>query len=90
MNGGEIGMGDVEAANTVANQNNQVTVQSTLNMEKGDQVWVQIWNTLSGEYLADDCEHRTHFTGFMLEEEIAADCGVPLRYFLEMRKMIVD
>jgi hypothetical protein len=49
-----------------------VTVQSTLNMEKGDQVWVQIWNTLSGEYLADDSEHRTHFTGFMLEEEIAA------------------
>jgi hypothetical protein len=42
LNGGEIGMGDVEAANTVANQNNQVTVQSTLNMEKGDQVWVQI------------------------------------------------
>ena len=33
-NGGEIGMGDVGEANTVANENPQVTVQSTLNMKK--------------------------------------------------------
>ncbi len=72
LNGGEIGLGDVEEANTVANQNNQVTVQSTLNMKKGDQVWVQIEYTLAGEFLFDDINHRTHFTGFMLEEEIAA------------------
>ena len=92
-NGGEIGMGDVGEANTVANQNPQVTVQSTLNMKKGDQVWVQIRNTLSGEYtpllkcLADDSEHRTYFTWVSCWRR---KLRRPSEIILEMRKMIVD
>jgi hypothetical protein len=65
-------LGYVEEANTVANQNSPLTLQSTLNLKKGDQVWLQIqWQT-TGAYLYDDSDHLTHFTGFMLEEEIVA------------------
>jgi hypothetical protein len=44
-----------------------LTFQSTLNLKKGDQIWVQI----EENYLHDDGDHYTHFTGLMLEEEIA-------------------
>ncbi|XP_046439593.1 uncharacterized protein LOC124190774 [Daphnia pulex] len=44
-----------------------LTFQSTLNLKKDDQIWVQI----EGNYLADDGNHHTHFTGLMLEEELA-------------------
>jgi hypothetical protein len=43
-----------------------LTFQSTLNLKKDDQIWVQI----EGNYLADDGNHHTHFTGLMLEEEL--------------------
>ncbi len=44
-----------------------LTFQSTLNLKKDDQIWVQI----EGNYLYDDGNHYTHFTGLMLEEELA-------------------
>jgi hypothetical protein len=72
LNGGVIGTGYVEEANTIANQNDQLTVQSTLNLKKGDQVWVEITTQLPGTFLYDDSSHYTHFTGFMLEEEIVS------------------
>jgi hypothetical protein len=72
LNGGRIGLGWVEEANTVANQFSPLTLQSTLNLKKGEQVWVAIHWHSSGAYLIDDSDHRTHFTGFMLQEEIAA------------------
>ena len=70
LNGAIIGLGHVEEANTVFGQNDQVTVQSTLNLKKGDRVWLQIWDFSEGVYLYDDSNHFTHFTGFMLEEDI--------------------
>ena len=73
MNGDRIGMGDVQESNNVANQLSPLTLQSTLNLKKGDQVWVEIDWQSTGAYLFDDgTHHRTHFTGFMLEEEIVA------------------
>jgi hypothetical protein len=73
LNGGLIGAGEDEEANTFANQNNQVTLQSTLHLNKGDQVWVEIRWITSGAYLYDDdVKHSNHFTGFMLKEEIVA------------------
>ncbi len=72
LNGDRIGLGYVEEANTVANQNSPLTFQSTLNLKSGDQVWVEIYYQSSGAYLADSSYHYTHFTGFMLEEEIVA------------------
>ncbi len=73
MNGGLIGSGYVEESNNVANQLSPLTLQSTLNLKKGDQVWVEIYAQSTGAYLYDsDSWHYTHFTGFMLEEEIVA------------------
>ncbi len=72
LNGGRIASGRVEEANTVDYQDSPLTLQSTLNLKKGDQVWLQIYQS-TGAYLYDDIySHFTHFTGWMLEEEIAA------------------
>ncbi len=72
LNGGRIGLGWVEESNNVANQLSPLTLQSTLNLKKGDQVWVEIWSISSGTNLVDNGNHNTHFTGWMLEEEIVA------------------
>ncbi len=72
LNGGLIGLGWVEEANTVAGQLSPLTLQSTLNLISGDQVWVAIEKGSTGAYLFDDSYHRSHFTGWMLQEEIVA------------------
>jgi hypothetical protein len=72
LNEGRIGTGYVEETNAAAYQNSPLTLQSTLNLKKGDQVWVAIWAFSSGASLYDDHNHFTHFTGFLLEEEIVA------------------
>jgi hypothetical protein len=77
LNGGRIGSGYVEEANTVAYQSSPLTLQSTLNLKSGDQVWVEIYSMSTGANLSDatsdhDSDHQTHFTGFMLQEEIVA------------------
>jgi hypothetical protein len=74
LNGGLIGEGRAEDANTVTNQFSPLsTLQSTMNLKKGDRVWVTITGMSSGAYLLEVGDtHYTHFTGFMLEEEIVA------------------
>ena len=72
LNGGQIGSGYVSEANTVANQLSPLTVQSTLNLKSGDQVWMAIQWQSTGAFLWDTGSHHTHFTGFMLQEEIVA------------------
>ena len=74
LNGNQIGTSRVVEGNTVSGQLSPVTVQSTLDLKKNDSVWVSISHCCSTSdfYLFDDTEYRTHFTGFMLEEEIAA------------------
>ncbi len=72
LNGGQIGLGYVEESNTVAAQWSPLTLQSTLNLKSGDQVWMEISSQSTGTCLYDNSVHRTHFTGFMLEEEIVA------------------
>ncbi len=73
MNGDRIGTGLVEETNTIDNQWSPLTLQSTLNLKKDDRVWVQISTMSTGVKLYDDSNHHTHFTGFMLEEEIVAN-----------------
>jgi hypothetical protein len=72
LNGNLIGSSLVHKHDGVIDQNSVVTLQSTLNLKKGDQVWVQISSIgSSSSYLNDNSsEQNTHFTGFMLEEEI--------------------
>jgi hypothetical protein len=72
LNGGQMGLGRVEESNTVGGQWSPLTLQSTLNLKSGDQVWMEIFLQASGTYLSDSYSHYTHFTGFMLEEEIVA------------------
>ncbi|XP_059353050.1 contactin-associated protein-like 5 [Daphnia carinata] len=45
------------------------SLQSTLYLQKGDRVWVQI-DERNLIYLYDDGTHLTHFTGWSLQEEI--------------------
>ena len=72
LNGGQIGLAYVEEAETVADQFSPLTLQSTVNLKKDDRVWVAIIQMTSGVLLYDDTNHLTHFTGFVLEEEIVA------------------
>jgi hypothetical protein len=71
----------ITGANYIGENNGPVDRESTLTftsigkLEKGDQVWVEIYynnSTSSSSYLKDDGRRFTHFTGFMLEEEIVA------------------
>ena len=71
LNGGYIGNGWFEdIINTVAITRSPLLVHSTLNLKKGDQVWVAIWGKSAEVNLYDSPGHHTHFTGWMLEEEI--------------------
>jgi hypothetical protein len=69
LNGNLIGSSYIKEYNPV-NHYSPLTLQSTLNLKKGDQVWVQISPGYS--HMFDNSFHYTHFTGFMLEEEIVA------------------
>lgn len=71
LDGVQIGCGLVDEANTVSYQNSPLVVQSTLNLKAGDQVWLEIIGVPTA-YLHDGGAHYNHFTGFMLNEEIAA------------------
>jgi hypothetical protein len=74
LNGIGIGTGRAEESYTVNDQWSPLsTLQSTMNLKKGDRVWVEITGMSSGAFLWDDSVyHYTHFTGFMLKEEIVA------------------
>jgi hypothetical protein len=73
LNGNRIGSSYVADSIVPVDQWNPLTLQSTLNLKKGDQVWVGIqYSANSDSYLVDSSSHLTHFTGFMLEEEIVA------------------
>jgi hypothetical protein len=69
LNGNYIGTGFVREDNT-RGQNSPLTLQSTLNLKSGDQIWVEISEYSTGGFLYDVSPHYTHFTGFMLEEDI--------------------
>jgi hypothetical protein len=72
LNGNLIGSSFVNENNGAVDQLSPMSFQSTLNLEKGDRVWVDIAYSGSSSYLYDDHRHFTHFTGSMLEEEIVA------------------
>jgi hypothetical protein len=73
LNGKVIARSFVQEFNSATDQFSPLTFQSTLNLKKGDQLWVEInySGSSSDFYLYDNSDHLTHFTGFMLEEEIA-------------------
>ncbi len=44
-------------------------IQSTLHLQTGDKVWVQIWGTSQGAYV--EGLQYTDFTGWLLDEDIS-------------------
>jgi hypothetical protein len=73
LNGNRIGRSYVGENKGPVNQYSPLTLQSTLNLKTGDRLWVTINSSdNSSSYLYDSGSHYTHFTGFMLEEEIVA------------------
>ena len=69
-----------EESNTVANQFSSLSLQLTLELGKDENIWLQIDIMSSGAVLYDDTTsegggHWTHFTGWMLEEEITVSLG---------------
>lgn len=95
-NGNLTGRAFVEDVNTVAGQYSPLSLQSTLHMQQGDQVWLQIdtlFPLVGGRpagrqkrmppakrvVLFDDSRHFTHFTGWMLEEEISRSLWAVIR-----------
>jgi hypothetical protein len=70
LNGNLIGSSRVQESNSPVNQYSVLSLQSTLNLKKGDQLWMQMEYSPALLYLSEDGGHSTHFTGFMLEEEI--------------------
>ena len=66
-NNNPIGKG--EAQLTQGFSSDTLTLQSTIYLQAGDQVWVYI-NLNEEMQLFDDWGHFTHFTGWLLQEDI--------------------
>jgi hypothetical protein len=71
LNGVKMGSALVDEANTVSYQNSPLTIQSTLELNAGDQVWTEITTASTGMYLHDSTNHYTHFNGWMLDEDFS-------------------
>ncbi|EFX73049.1 hypothetical protein DAPPUDRAFT_325673 [Daphnia pulex] len=76
LSGKRVGRALAEESNTVANQKCPLSLQSTLKLEKHDNLWLQIdFKSTPEVFLYDEAGpgrdgHWTHFTGWMLQEEI--------------------
>jgi hypothetical protein len=71
LNGSAVGLGTTDEANTINSQLTPFTFHSTLHLNSGDQIWLQIAHITPGAYLYDTPNWQgTHFTGWILEEDI--------------------
>ncbi|KZS14863.1 C1q adipose specific-like protein [Daphnia magna] len=68
LNGNVVGSAEVDEANTVEDQWSPLFLQSTLSLQAGDQLWLEIEYDTAGVVLHDDADHYTHFNGWMLDE----------------------
>jgi hypothetical protein len=71
LNGNKIGSAEVGEFHSANNQLSPLTLQTTLNLQAEDQVWLQIGKLSDGVELYDDRRHFTHFSGFLLEEDFS-------------------
>ena len=69
LNGKVIGKGWADEAGT-AYQNETFSFQSTLEVKKGDEIWLEIDDMSTGASLYGD--RYTHFSGSLLEENMAS------------------
>ena len=87
LNGGLIGSGKAQDANEDNALLIPLTVQSTLNLQKGDQVWVQLLPAERSNVILSGHD-STHFTGFILEEEIVASLWDSILILKKYRQLI--
>ncbi|KAI9563618.1 C1q and tumor necrosis factor-related protein-like protein 3 isoform b [Daphnia sinensis] len=69
LNGRSIGIAWADEI-TPGDQDETYSLQSTLNLQAGDEVWLEIRFLSPGVYLNDRPGHFTHFTGWLLQEDI--------------------
>jgi hypothetical protein len=67
LNGIEIGKSWNDEANTVASQEVPVVLQSTVNLQEGDQVWLEIIGISTGVII----HSVKSFTGWLLQENLS-------------------
>lgn len=53
-----------------------VSLSSVLELKVGDRVWINLVESYSGAYLYDSNEQYTHFTGHLLQEDVASSLGL--------------
>ena len=53
-------------------QRSQLTLQSTVNLLLGDQVWLEVFDADPVVTLYDSSGYYTHFTGWLLDEDFSA------------------
>jgi hypothetical protein len=63
-------IGRVEAAMTQGLSTDSFSLQSTLYLQAGQQIWIQS-DQEEKMYLFDNGDHYTHFTGWLLQEDVA-------------------
>ena len=75
LNGNLIGSGWASDYSTVQ-QSETLSLQSALNLQKGDQISLQINHMDTGTYLHDSSNHYNHFSGWLLEENISQSLNI--------------
>ena len=76
LNGNQIGTGAANDADATFVQAESFSFHSTLNLQAGDQLWLQITGMSTGTSLFDNKDHFTHFSGWLLEENISQSLNV--------------
>ena len=71
LDANKIGSSYVSDTNT-GYQISPLTLQSTINLVTGDQIWLQIYTADTGMSLYDSNWYYTHFTGWLLDQDLSA------------------
>lgn len=71
LNGEHIGRGETQTKNGNMDTYDweTYTLQSVLNLKRGDQVWLSV-SSQGNTFLQDNNNRFTHFTGWLLEEDV--------------------
>jgi hypothetical protein len=78
LNGQRVGSSRVTENNPSGNVNNELTMQSTLNLKAGDKIWLQIFFMTAGgvAFVYDnpnDDQRFNHFTGWLFKRTFLVD-----------------
>lgn len=73
-NGALIGAAHSDEMNSIAQLHETFSLQSTLELQKGDQIWLEIANMSPGAIFWGN--GYAHFSGFILEEEISKSLNI--------------